>query len=1582
MSRKKLYLAGILLCVTLLLGGIRAFASAPSGSETTPTQSGPDSASVPQTSLSLPGSLPAGPSSLSASTPESASLSGSIPSSAAESSSTQIESDPPQIMNAAETIQIPDGQTLVLGADGAYLLRSDGGQPDLILAEEWETPTGLYDANTLVAADGPTGYLRSTVAATVAGISSPEESLLELVDGSDITVAAARDIGVDVFNLRVGSMETGAETRLHVTAPQVAIQFTGHLHISPAAQVTATAAQNAILYPSDRVSYYDDNLLLGAGAQLDATATGAAGVAVYVDSMQVHAASVAANAPDGVGGVKVTQRLYLLQENGQRASLHASSATGRAISAEYIDISSSDVRGVTAGGSIGVHSNTYINLTQSSPVEIPSTVYGAAYSGYGVVAQNIDAGDQEYPSGSIYIENGSLEGYVQEGMGISSNTMSVYKNSESSYTPQLLGTAERGIGISACMLNVSEEAYVHGTSNGASNSHFQVYNVIPNSAGINILSYLNLQGNVTVVGEAPPAVAGSFGIHCMLLYEGSYASGSAYLYTNLGQSISLRATGETGFFAISMSLQAQGVMDVTGSKDGMVLTSLHSETPAEYSPFTINTRGNSGHGLKVYSEWEFNPSEFWLTHTKLNAAGGEYGLYVSSDGLPHFTNSEVTATANGPLAVAGGFIQASQLKDPSARATTISGSYMEASSPNYGWLFQDTPVMVDALAYTLPQQGRLTGTGGESGIKIQFTGDHTEAFGPDGEKALVTTDMELPDGSPYTILGVSTTVPPDQVGRAPAISVPSSSIDGKALVREEYLAPAIGQLSETVPYPVYAAGMNVADYTRLAWQSPTIGLEALPDGLIAVGNGAFLAEVSGESITSQAGDTIALVDGTHQIQLLTDANIGKVTFNSDGGAPQPEDQRVPRGGLVEPPPPVEKPGYNFVGWYNTDTGEVWNFDADTMYGESLLLLAKWEALPYTLTFDGNATGDATLTGMPQNNPLTLFAGDLIPAPTQTPQRTGAQFSYWSADTAGIEGWDFENSRMPPADMTLYAIWGYNEYVVTYQATNGEPETQTETVRFGQPVPGNITTPQRTNFIFDGWYTNTETTIPWESGTLMPASDITLYAKWTRTHSSVTFDINGGDAATQPAAFSLAPGETASIADFQPGAPKAPQYSGHFFLGWVDDAGNAMPSAFTVPQADVHLKAQWQKAPKPDLPDYVVAYRSTKTRAEIEGMLAYTYEYVDLLGQTHRLSPRFSWDDGILSRGGTAAITVHFSLPASGSPSVVTHTVTAYVLNFAEITASQTQTFAFGQEISQSGAEWNPTCVRELPDFQNKTIRQVSIPTTFHLRDTNIRVAGTYSPQFTAVYSDYFGGIHNLSRTVTAIILPQGQVPSSTSSSSGAPSSSRSGSLAATGGASGGGSPGGTGSAASGGSSGIASDPSGDQSGSGGISPTPPTDYDAINRESLESLREQGVPIFSLGNLQIPLHSGGLRGVWGLANLLLMLASIIGTLLLLLRTLQKIRNPRPTVHAPRAQGILNLAAMLLGPAICLLFLLTQNTRLLMVFADRWTPYILILGLVQLALALVALLRYGPKSPEDNPAAEEGEAQDTGFTDEGP
>ena len=235
--------------------------------------------------------------------------------------------------------------------------------------------------------------------------------------------------------------------------------------------------------------------------------------------------------------------------------------------------------------------------------------------------------------------------------------------------------------------------------------------------------------------------------------------------------------------------------------------------------------------------------------------------------------------------------------------------------------------------------------------------------------------------------------------------------------------------------------------------------------------------------------------------------------------------------------------YVFDGWTETKDGEE---TVDEYYSPSkdITLYAKWkEAFVVKFDLNGGTLADELETAdfgiyKMLTDGATVAKGDLIylkeefwhdydPASVPVAKRNGYVLSGWTETKDGKEKADF--SYYPSKDITLYARWK-KLHTVKFDLNGG---TITEELKIDNAdayemftdgvsvVEGDdvhirteywydskyIPAAKRDGYYLDGW-TETKDGEETIDDYYYPSKDITLYAKWIKTH-TVTFDLNGG-----------------------------------------------------------------------------------------------------------------------------------------------------------------------------------------------------------------------------------------------------------------------------------------------------------------------------------------------------------------------------------------------------------------------------------------------------------------------------------------
>ncbi|MFP4177580.1 MAG: InlB B-repeat-containing protein [Acholeplasmataceae bacterium] len=204
----------------------------------------------------------------------------------------------------------------------------------------------------------------------------------------------------------------------------------------------------------------------------------------------------------------------------------------------------------------------------------------------------------------------------------------------------------------------------------------------------------------------------------------------------------------------------------------------------------------------------------------------------------------------------------------------------------------------------------------------------------------------------------------------------------------------------------------------------------------------------------------------------------------------------------------------------------------------------------------------------------LEYGETLDAP-EALTKTGYEFIGWYEDDS------FETEITFPLTIshstTLYAKWEINEYTISFEANGGSAVGEIKAEydsEIDEPEP-----PVREGHTFGGWYTDDGVFEEAFVFDLMPADNLTLYAKWEINEYTISFEANGGSAV----------GEIKAEYDSEIDEPEPPVREGHTFGGWYTDDG-VFEEAFVfdvMPAYNETLYAKW--VPR----DYVIAFNTNE-----------------------------------------------------------------------------------------------------------------------------------------------------------------------------------------------------------------------------------------------------------------------------------------------------------------------------------------------------------------------------------------------------
>lgn len=195
-------------------------------------------------------------------------------------------------------------------------------------------------------------------------------------------------------------------------------------------------------------------------------------------------------------------------------------------------------------------------------------------------------------------------------------------------------------------------------------------------------------------------------------------------------------------------------------------------------------------------------------------------------------------------------------------------------------------------------------------------------------------------------------------------------------------------------------------------------------------------------------------------------------------------------------PLAKRDAYIFTGWYTGFGVNDGKFTNVTPVTRDLTLYAGWEEdIKFSVFF--NTNGGSTIAPQVYSALSTINS---LPEPT----KTDYTFAGWYLDDGFNDR--FATPYIITSDIDVYAKWEIAHYTVYFETNGGDPISSLDYVA-GDNVTGLIDANKQYKQ-FAGWYFDSQFNTPFEDGYEIH-SNITLYAKFNDTYSTITFESNGG-----------------------------------------------------------------------------------------------------------------------------------------------------------------------------------------------------------------------------------------------------------------------------------------------------------------------------------------------------------------------------------------------------------------------------------------------------------------------------------------
>ncbi|WP_206911382.1 hypothetical protein IGL98_003343 [Enterococcus sp. DIV0840] len=364
----------------------------------------------------------------------------------------------------------------------------------------------------------------------------------------------------------------------------------------------------------------------------------------------------------------------------------------------------------------------------------------------------------------------------------------------------------------------------------------------------------------------------------------------------------------------------------------------------------------------------------------------------------------------------------------------------------------------------------------------------------------------------------------------------------------------------------------VASKPTIAITNPTITFTTID----TVDEATVLAKAVATTTTYPAGLTTTLtsntatvipdskVQGSYAVMVTATDELGLVSFPSvitveieDAkvnvsymveGTERSKSEVVYNKTITKPKDPV-KNGYKFTGWAKEDNS-IWNFATDVAPATDFTLTAQFKAEDQTISFDMDG-------GSPKQEDIVAATDSVVDLDgLAKPTKAGYQFIGWFNGETQVSG----TIAMPVGGLSLVAKWTGEDQVIIFDSDKGTG-VDSIVLPTGAELDLNDAVTTRVGYTFKGWYVGNE---KYEGIITVPASGLSLVAKWSAENQVITFDSSKGTA-LEP--IVLPTDSELNLND------AVTTRAGYTFEGWY--VGNKQyEGTITVPAGGLSLVAKW------------------------------------------------------------------------------------------------------------------------------------------------------------------------------------------------------------------------------------------------------------------------------------------------------------------------------------------------------------------------------------------------------------------------
>ena len=253
-------------------------------------------------------------------------------------------------------------------------------------------------------------------------------------------------------------------------------------------------------------------------------------------------------------------------------------------------------------------------------------------------------------------------------------------------------------------------------------------------------------------------------------------------------------------------------------------------------------------------------------------------------------------------------------------------------------------------------------------------------------------------------------------------------------------------------------------------------------------------------------------------------------------------------------------GYTFDGWY-LDVADKTFSSSETIkwqYKGDGIFTAHWNPITYTIAFDLNGGDESSFN--PDDSYKSVQYDASYTLPETIPTKTGYTFMGWKLNGGDTYTASGQFTWTIASNSTFVAQWTNTAYTVTFDpvASDATVSPAQKAVYYDKAY-GTLATASRTGYTAQ-WYSNSSyssSSLVTESTVVKIAADHKLYAKWTPTNYTITYNLDGGTVVgTNPTSYTI---ESANF------TLKNPEKTGYNFAGW---SGTGISTSAYAPSVTV------------------------------------------------------------------------------------------------------------------------------------------------------------------------------------------------------------------------------------------------------------------------------------------------------------------------------------------------------------------------------------------------------------------------------